>query len=57
MRDELSAIEAVAPDFVGVVKKRYQVLQHIDWLAPVGRRTLAEQLKLSERVIRTETDF
>ncbi|ANJ69028.1 sugar-binding transcriptional regulator [Latilactobacillus curvatus] len=57
MRDELSAIEAVAPDFVGIIKKRYQVLQHIDWLAPVGRRTLAEQLKMSERIIRTETDF
>lgn len=57
MRDEIVAVETIAPDFIETIKKRYQILQHIDWLAPVGRRSLAEQVKLSERVIRTETDF
>ncbi len=57
MQSEFAWIEAIAPDLVGVVTKRYQILQYINWLAPVGRRTLADQMKTSERVLRTETDF
>ncbi len=57
MQSEFGWIEAIAPDLVGVVTKRYQILQYINWLAPVGRRTLADQMKTSERVLRTECDF
>ncbi|KRO16613.1 sugar-binding transcriptional regulator [Lacticaseibacillus saniviri] len=57
MHSEFAWIEAIAPDMLGVITKRYQILQFINWLAPVGRRTLADQMKISERVLRTETDF
>ena len=57
MHTELAWLKAIAPDLMGVVTKRYQVLQFINWMAPVGRRTLAEQMKISERALRTETDF
>lgn len=57
MHTEFAWIEAIAPDLMGVITKRYQILQFISWLAPVGRRTLAEQMKVSERTLRTETDF
>lgn len=57
MLPEMASLEAVAPDLFGVVAKRYQILQFINWMAPVGRRNLAEQMKISERVLRTETDF
>ncbi|MFD1429705.1 sugar-binding transcriptional regulator [Lacticaseibacillus mingshuiensis] len=57
MHSDFAWIEAMAPDVVDVITKRYQVLQFVNWLAPVGRRTLAEQMKTSERALRTETDF
>ena len=47
MHTELAWLKAIAPDLMGVVTKRYQVLQFINWMAPVGRRTLAEQMKIS----------
>lgn len=49
-------LDKLAPDFSKVIKQRYLILQRIAWLQPVGRRLLAQQLKLSERVLRTETD-
>lgn len=57
MQSDFAWIEAIAPDMLDVVTKRYQILQFINWLSPVGRRTLAEQMKISERVLRTDTDF
>ncbi|KRN20701.1 sugar-binding transcriptional regulator [Lacticaseibacillus camelliae] len=57
MHSEFAWIEAIAPDFMGVITQRYQILQFISWMSPVGRRALAEQMKLSERVLRTETEF
>lgn len=57
MQVELAWLKAIAPDLMGVVTVRYQVLQFIVWMAPVGRRTLSEQMKISERALRVETDF
>lgn len=53
----LSWLQTIAPDFLSTIKQRYAILQRVEWLEPVGRRTLAQELDLSERVIRTETDF
>jgi central glycolytic genes regulator len=49
--------ERIAPDIFEIVERRYHVLQNIYWHEPIGRRTLAEKLDLTERVLRTETDF
>lgn len=47
----------IAPRLIEVVENRYNILRHIFYTQPVGRRTLAEQLMMSERVARTEIDF
>lgn len=57
MQRELEWIQAVVPDMIDVLSRRFLVLQSIGTKQPVGRRSLAIQLKLSERVLRTETDF
>lgn len=57
VHEELGWIEALAPDFLSVLRQRYQVLRMISWASPIGRRTLAAELDVSERVLRTETDF
>lgn len=57
MKKEFQILEAVAPDVVKTVESRFQIIEAIEWMEPVGRRVLAEKLQLTERVLRTETDF
>lgn len=57
MKSEISSIMELIPDAFEVLRKRYRILQYIDFLAPVGRRVLAQQLDMSERSMRTETDI
>ncbi|MCI1903303.1 sugar-binding domain-containing protein [Enterococcus hirae] len=56
MEIQLKLLKAVAPDLIGEIKKRYQILRSIYWMQPVGRRTLAEALGVTERILRKETD-
>ncbi|UOQ87565.1 sugar-binding domain-containing protein [Gracilibacillus salinarum] len=39
------------------MQKRYKILQQIERLQPIGRRSLAENVKLTERLVRSEIDF
>ncbi|WEG74066.1 sugar-binding transcriptional regulator [Vagococcus intermedius] len=57
MENQLELIEAIAPDLIKVVQERFTILRAIDWMAPVGRRTLAVKMGMTERVLRTETDL
>ncbi|HIZ96038.1 MAG TPA: SorC family transcriptional regulator, partial [Candidatus Ligilactobacillus excrementavium] len=57
MHRELEWIQTVVPDMINVLSRRYLILKNIKTDRPVGRRSLATQLQLSERVLRTETDF
>ena len=57
MQSDYAWIEAIAPDMLAIASKRYQILQYISWMEPVGRRSLADQMHLSERTLRTEIDF
>lgn len=54
---DLQMIEAIAPDILQDIQERYRILQNIYWMQPIGRRNLAENLELTERVLRTETDL
>ncbi len=54
---ELKVLEIIVPDMLEVVKQRYRVMQNIFWMQPIGRRSLAEALHLTERVLRSETDY
>lgn len=47
----------IAPKLIEVVENRYNILRHIFYVQPVGRRVLANQLMISERVMRAEIDF
>ncbi|UOQ50652.1 hypothetical protein MUN88_19725 [Gracilibacillus caseinilyticus] len=39
------------------MQKRYKILQKIERLQPIGRRSLAENVKLTERLVRSEIEF
>ncbi|WP_288761650.1 sugar-binding transcriptional regulator [uncultured Lacticaseibacillus sp.] len=57
MNSEFAWLESIAPDMVAMVTKRYQILQYVSWMEPVGRRSLADQMHVSERIMRTGIDF
>ncbi|MDQ0233395.1 sugar-binding transcriptional regulator [Metabacillus malikii] len=45
------------PDLLLVMQKRYQILQYIRLMQPIGRRSLSTSLGLSERILRNEVQF
>ncbi|GFZ27167.1 sugar-binding transcriptional regulator [Lactobacillus corticis] len=57
MESEISLLEALVPDALKILRQRYLVLEQISLQAPVGRRTVAQKLGVSERKIRTETEY
>lgn len=55
--DNLAFFEAqrqLVPELDVLMQKRFRILQAIKTYAPIGRRTLAEQVQLTERDIRNE---
>jgi central glycolytic genes regulator len=57
MRHILDIQKQLVPDLTDVLKKRYSILHHIHISGSIGRRTLAANLNLTERVLRAEVDF
>lgn len=57
MHDFLKIQSKIVPDLLSVMQKRYQILRSIRLTEPVGRRTLAGMLGMTERVLRSEAEF
>ncbi|MBC2369784.1 sugar-binding transcriptional regulator [Listeria booriae] len=57
MSDIINIQKKLLPDMLLVMQKRYQILRSIYFAEPVGRRTLAQMLGMSERVLRGEVEF
>ena len=45
------------PQVIELMEKRYSILRQINLSQPIGRRSLANIVGLSERIVRTETEF
>ena len=56
MRD-IVIVQKIAPELIELMERRYTILQHVSHFQPVGRRSLANSLKIGERIVRTELDF
>lgn len=57
MQDILALQKKIVPELVEVLEKRYNVLRTIYYNQPIGRRVLASELNLGERIVRTEINF
>ncbi|WP_042353964.1 sugar-binding transcriptional regulator [Bacillus rubiinfantis] len=57
MQSFIDIAKRLLPDFLPVLQKRYSILRYIGFLQPVGRRSLAANLGLTERVLRSEVEF
>lgn len=57
MRTLVDIQKKLLPDLLSVMQKRYHILRYIQFMQPVGRRSLSLSLNLTERVIRSEVEF
>lgn len=57
MQSIIDIQKRLLPDLLQVMQKRYSILRYISYMQPVGRRSLAVSLGLTERVLRSEVDF
>jgi central glycolytic genes regulator len=57
VQEILSLQKKIVPELVEVLEKRYNILRTIYYNQPIGRRVLANQLDLGERIVRTEISF
>ena len=49
--------EKLVPEMISLAEMRYTILKNVYYHQPVGRRTLAKRLELSERTVRNELEF
>ena len=57
MKTVIDIQKRLLPDLLSIIQKRFHILQYIGAMEPVGRRSLAVTLGLTERVLRSEVDF
>ncbi|MFZ3579324.1 sugar-binding transcriptional regulator [Virgibacillus sp. DJP39] len=57
MQSLIDLQKKIFPDLLEVMKHRYAILQTINLFQPIGRRSLSERAKLTERTVRGEVEF
>src|SRR6478672_3399369 len=57
LRTIIDLQKKLLPDLLDVMQQRYTILHSVDLLQPIGRRGLAENTNLTERIVRSEIDF
>ncbi|WP_404454180.1 hypothetical protein LG329_05085 [Virgibacillus necropolis] len=57
MQSLIELQKKIFPDLLEVMKQRYAVLHTINLFQPIGRRSLSERAKMTERTVRGEVDF
>ena len=57
LQEILELQKKIVPELVDVLEKRYNILRTIYFNQPIGRRVLASEVSLGERIVRTEINF
>lgn len=57
MKNLLEIQKKLIPQAIELMERRYSILRQISLSEPIGRRTLSNILDISERVVRSETEF
>ena len=57
MKSLIELQKRLLPDLLSIIQKRFHILQYIGAMEPVGRRSLAATVGLTERVLRSEVEF
>ena len=57
MKDLLELQKKIVPEISEILEKRFMVLRNVFYNQPIGRRALANNLNIGERIIRTEVNL
>lgn len=57
MEDILKLQQKIVPELIELLEKRYGILRTIYYNQPIGRRVLANNLEIGERIVRSEINF
>ncbi|MGM0471897.1 MAG: sugar-binding transcriptional regulator [Bacillota bacterium] len=57
MKELIRLQQKIAPELIKVVERRYTILQTVFYCQPIGRRSLAKKIGISERKVRKNLDF
>ncbi|WP_123052762.1 sugar-binding domain-containing protein [Clostridium sp. JN-1] len=57
MEQLLKLQQKIVPEMLELLEKRYSILRTIYYNQPIGRRVLANNLGIGERIVRTEINF
>lgn len=57
MENLLKIQKKLIPQVIELMERRYSILRQISLSEPIGRRTLSNVLGISERIVRSETEF
>ncbi|AKG03943.1 hypothetical protein AAV35_003500 [Salimicrobium jeotgali] len=57
MKEWIELQKKLYPDVLEIIQNRYRLLHYVSLMEPIGRRTLADNLNLKERSIRSEVTF
>ncbi|HLR34325.1 MAG TPA: sugar-binding domain-containing protein [Tissierellales bacterium] len=55
--DIIELEKKIVPEILDIMEKRYDILRGINYNQPIGRRTLANNLNMGERTVRTEVNI
>lgn len=47
----------IVPELISLIEERYDILRHIQYSEPVGRRALSSMLEKGERAVRAQVEF
>lgn len=57
MKNLLKIQQKLIPQVIELMERRYSILRQISLSEPIGRRTLSNVTGISERIVRSETEF
>lgn len=57
MHEVLKLAHKIVPEMIDILQKRYNILRTIYYNQPIGRRILANNLGIGERIVRTEINL
>lgn len=57
MSSLLKLARVVVPEIVPLLEKRFEILRNINYQGPIGRRSLAANLGIGERIVRAEVQL
>jgi central glycolytic genes regulator len=57
MVDLIDLEKKIVPEIFEIMEKRYNILRNIYYNQPIGRRALANELHIGERIVRTEVNI